>query len=89
MSAKKIPLRMCVGCGEMKPKAELIRVVRDKDGNISADPTGRAQGRGAYVCKDPACLEKARKARRLERSFSSEVPQSVFDTVSERAGEGK
>ena len=85
MNAKKVPLRMCMGCGARKPKKELIRVVRDKDGNISVDTTGRAQGRGAYVCKDPECLEKARKARKFERTFSEKIDEEVFGKIAEGA----
>ena len=64
MKPKKIPMRLCLGCGEMKPKRELIRVVKAPDGEISLDTTGKKSGRGAYICPDPGCLEKAQKARR-------------------------
>ena len=70
MKTKKIPMRMCLGCGEMKPKRELIRVVKSKEGDISLDLTGKKSGRGAYICKSVECFEKARKARKFERSFS-------------------
>ena len=63
MKTKKIPMRMCLGCGEMKPKRELIRVVKSKEGDISLDLTGKKSGRGAYICKSVECFEKARKAR--------------------------
>ena len=66
---KKIPMRQCVGCREMKPKKELVRVVRAPDGTLSLDFRGKAPGRGAYVCPDPECLKRARKARALERAF--------------------
>ena len=69
MKTKKIPMRMCLGCGEMKPKRELIRVVKSKEGDISLDLTGKKSGRGAYICKSVECFEKARKARKFERSF--------------------
>ena len=62
MKTKKIPMRMCLGCGEMKPKRELIRVVKSKEGDISLDLTGKKSGRGAYICKSVECFEKARKA---------------------------
>jgi len=89
---KKIPLRKCSGCGEMKPKKELIRVVKapekkDENGNIlsesiiSLDLTGRKPGRGAYVCKSTECLKLARKARRFERAFSCQIPNSVFECM--------
>ena len=69
MKQKKIPMRMCVGCREMKPKKELIRVVRPPEGSVMLDRTGKAAGRGAYVCPSSACLEKARKAKTLERTL--------------------
>lgn len=78
MSAKKIPLRQCVGCVEMKPKKELIRVVKNKEGQISLDLTGKAQGRGAYVCNNPECLKKAIKAKRLERVFGIKIEEEIY-----------
>jgi len=69
---------MCTGCGEMKPKRELIRVVHQKDGTILLDPTGKQAGRGAYVCLNPECLKKARKARRLEKSFACRISDEVY-----------
>ena len=81
MQARRIPLRMCAGCGEMKPKKELVRVVRSKEGEISLDLTGKKAGRGAYVCPSPDCLKKARKARRIERSFQCRIPEEVYDAM--------
>ena len=78
---KKIPMRMCTGCGEMKPKRELIRVVKSPEGEIALDKTGRLPGRGAYVCPDLECLKKARKTRRLERVFSSAIPEECYDAL--------
>ena len=78
---KKIPMRMCTGCGELKPKRELIRVVKSPEGKIALDRTGRLPGRGAYVCPDLECLKKARKTRRLERVFSSAIPEEVYDAL--------
>ncbi len=78
---KKIPLRMCTGCGEMKPKKELVRVVRSKEGEISLDLTGRKAGRGAYVCPKPECLKKARKTRRIERSLDVKIPDELYDAM--------
>ena len=78
---KKIPLRMCTGCGEMKPKKELVRVVRSKEGEISLDLTGRKAGRGAYVCRSLDCLKKARKTRRIERSLDCQIPDEVYDAM--------
>ena len=75
---RKIPMRMCSGCGEMKPKRELIRVVHQKEGAILLDPTGKLSGRGAYICPDPECLKKARKARRLEKSFACRISDEVY-----------
>ena len=75
MKTKKIPMRMCLGCGEMKPKRELIRVVKSKEGDISLDLTGKKSGRGAYICKSVECFEKARKARKFERSFSCMISE--------------
>lgn len=83
MQKRRIPLRMCTGCGEMKPKKELVRVVKSPEGEISLDLTGRKPGRGAYVCPDVACLAAARKARRLERAFSCQIPAEVYDTMEE------
>lgn len=90
---KRVPLRKCTGCGEMKPKFELIRVVKspekkDENGNvteggeISLDLTGKKSGRGAYVCKNSACFELARKARRFERSLSCKIPEKVYEQMS-------
>lgn len=81
MKVRKIPMRMCLGCGEMKPKKELVRIVRAPEGDISIDLTGKKSGRGAYICKNAECLEKARKARKLEKSFSCQIEQSVYDTM--------
>lgn len=80
---KKVPLRRCNGCMEMKPKKELVRVVKNKDGEISLDLTGKKPGRGAYVCKDVECLKKARKARRFEREFACKIPEEIFDMMQE------
>jgi len=80
---KKIPLRMCTGCGEMKPKKELVRVVKPKEGDVDIDLTGRANGRGAYICRQLSCLQKARKARRFEKAFSCKIPDEVYDRMEE------
>ncbi|HIR61049.1 MAG TPA: YlxR family protein [Candidatus Faecivivens stercoravium] len=84
---KKIPLRMCTGCGEMKPKKELVRVVRSKEGEISLDLTGRKAGRGAYVCRSLDCLKKARKTRRIERSLDCQIPDEVYDAMEKEMAE--
>ena len=78
---KKIPMRQCLGCREMKPKKELIRVVGSPEGEISLDFKGKASGRGAYVCPDPRCLKKAIKARALERAFSAQIPQEIYERL--------
>ena len=78
---KKIPLRQCLGCREMKPKRELIRAVRSPEGEVSLDFRGRKPGRGAYVCPNPECLKKARKARALERACSCQIPEEVWDAL--------
>lgn len=93
LKPKKIPLRMCVGCGQMKPKKELTRVVRAPGGEdappvISLDPGGKLPGRGAYLCPDPQCLRKARKARRLEKAFSCRIPDEVYERLEEAMAGG-
>ena len=80
---RKIPLRKCSGCGEMKHKGELIRVVRSQAGEVSLDLTGKKPGRGAYVCRSSACFAAARKARRFEKAFSAPIPEAVFDAMEE------
>lgn len=81
MKTKKKPMRMCLGCGEMKPKRELIRVVKSKEGDISLDLTGKKSGRGAYICKSVECFEKARKARKFERSFSCMISEDIYNSM--------
>ena len=76
---KKIPMRQCLGCREMKPKRELIRVVKSPEGAISLDFKGKLPGRGAYVCPNEECLKRARKSRSLERAFSAQIPEEVYD----------
>ena len=88
MQQKKIPMRQCVGCREMKPKKELIRVVRSPEGAISLDFRGKAPGRGAYVCPDPACLKRAIKAKALSRAFETEIPQEIYDDLLANMEEG-
>ena len=78
---KKIPMRQCVGCREMKPKKELIRVVRSPEGTISLDARGKAPGRGAYLCPCQDCLKRAIKAKALERAFSVSISQEVYDAL--------
>ena len=80
MANKKIPLRQCVGCGEMKPKKELIRVIKTED-EILIDSTGKKNGRGAYICGDPECLKRARKSKGLERSLKAVIPEEVYEKL--------
>ncbi len=75
---KKIPMRQCLGCREMKPKKELIRVVRSPEGELSIDFKGKKPGRGAYVCPDAACLAKAKKTKAIERAFDTPVSEEVY-----------
>ncbi len=85
---KKIPMRQCVGCRERKPKKELVRVVRSAEGEISVDFRGKAPGRGAYICPDPACLKRAIKTRALERGLDTAIPQEVYDSLLARMEAG-
>jgi len=81
MKPKKIPQRMCLGCQEMKPKKELIRVVKSPDGEISIDLKGKAPGRGAYICRSSECLEKAIKAKRFEKSFETKIDDEIYNKL--------
>ena len=78
---KKIPQRQCMGCRERKAKKELIRVVRGVDGNVTLDFSGKAPGRGAYLCPNPECLKKAIRSKALDRSLETEIPQQVYDRL--------
>ncbi len=78
---KKVPLRQCVGCGEMKGKKDMMRVLRTAEGDICLDITGKKNGRGAYVCKSGECLKKARRNKGLERSFKMNIPNEVYDSL--------
>ena len=79
--AKKIPLRQCVGCGEMKNKKEMMRVLKDAQGEISLDVTGKKNGRGAYICNSTECLRLARKRKSLERSLKTSIPDEVYQQI--------
>ena len=81
MKPRKIPMRMCVGCREMKEKKELIRVVRSPEGDVSLDPTGKKSGRGAYVCRDPNCLKRAIKQRQLERQLDAALSPETAEAL--------
>ena len=78
---KKIPQRTCLGCGEAKPTKELIRIVKQNDGNIFIDKTGKANGRGAYICNNVDCLEKAIKSKRLDKSFELEISNEIYESL--------
>ena len=78
---KRVPLRKCTGCGEMKPKKDLVRVVKSPEGEISLDLTGRKPGRGAYVCPQTECLKRAIKSKALERGLDCQIPQEIYDQL--------
>lgn len=83
MKAKKIPMRMCKGCGEMFDKRTLVRVVRSPEGEVSLDLTGKKSGRGAYVCKNADCLKKARKKKAFERELNVQIDDAVYNQMEE------
>ena len=87
MKQKKMPLRMCLGCQEMKPKRELIRIVRNKENETTVDFTGKKPGRGAYICKNIICFDKARKGKRLERAFKSQIDETVYNMLKQQLEE--
>ncbi len=86
MKQRKTPMRMCTGCGEMKEKRSLVRVVRSANGEISLDLTGKANGRGAYICRNAECLKKAQKSKRIERAFEMSIPEQIYNRMSEEIG---
>ena len=79
--AKKIPLRQCIGCGEMKSKKEMLRVLRTEDQGIILDTTGRKTGRGAYICPNPECMTRAIKSKGLDRAFKMPIPDEIYDRL--------
>ena len=81
MQQKKIPMRKCIGCNEMKPKKELIRIVRSPEGEFDLDVTGKKSGRGAYICKNPECFALVKKGGKLNRSFETSVPDEIYDKL--------
>ncbi len=81
MVNKKVPMRQCVGCGEMKSKKELIRVIKTPEEEIVLDATGRKNGRGAYICASMECLKNARRKKGLERSLKVAIPENVYDSL--------
>ena len=84
---RKIPQRQCLGCNEHKPKIELLRVVKDPQGEISLDFTGKKSGRGAYICRSLDCLKKARKSQRIARNLETEIPDEIYDRMEEELSE--
>ena len=78
---KKIPMRKCIGCGEMKSKKEMMRVIKTAEDDICLDVTGKKNGRGAYLCISKECLQKARKNKGLERSFKMSIPEEIYNTL--------
>lgn len=88
MQQKKIPMRKCIGCNEMKPKKELVRIVKSPDGDISVDVTGKKSGRGAYICRCVTCLQNAQKSNRLARTFGCAVPDEVYERLAAEITDG-
>ena len=82
-ATRKIPLRVCIGCGQEKDKREMLRVIRDSDNQISLDVTGKKNGRGAYVCKNGECLKKAISTKGLEKSLKTQIPDEVYTKLKE------
>lgn len=87
--AKKISMRQCVGCGEMKEKKEMMRVLKSAEGPIVLDMTGKKNGRGAYLCKSAECLSKARKNKGLERSFKISIPNEIYENLEKEFEDGE
>lgn len=89
MKVKKIPLRMCNGCMEMKPKKELIRIVKSPEGEVSIDITGKKSGRGAYICKDIQCFDKAFKSKRLSKNLETSISEDIYAILKEEINNAK
>lgn len=87
MQSKKLPLRQCLGCREMKPKRELVRVVRSPEGTVSLDLRGKAPGRGAYVCRSADCLKKALRSRAISRNLGAEIPPELYEALARQMEE--
>ena len=83
MQKRKVPMRKCIASGEMKPKKDLVRIVRNKEGEVSIDPSGKKNGRGAYICNSVECLEKAIKNRGLEKSFKTAISKDIYEKLKE------
>ena len=84
---KKIPMRQCLGCRQMQPKRTLVRVVRTPEGSVQLDPRGKLPGRGAYICKEKACLQKAIRSKALSRSLSVEIPDTIYAVLEQQLEE--
>lgn len=78
---KKVPMRTCIGCGQVREKKDLIRIVRTPEGELLVDRTGKTNGRGAYLCRNPECLEQAFRRKSLNRAFAAEIPREDVDAV--------
>ena len=87
MANKKIPMRQCIGCGEMKPKKEMLRIIKTAEEELLLDTTGRKNGRGAYICPNSECLKKAVKGKGLERSFKMAIPKDVYEMLTKEMEE--
>lgn len=81
MNTRKLPLRKCTGCGEMKQKKEMVRVIRTQEGDVRLDATGKMNGRGAYICCNPECLDRAQKTKGFERSLKTSIPSGVYESL--------
>lgn len=88
MKRRKVPLRMCIGCRGMKPKQELIRVVKSSGGNIDIDLNGKTPGRGAYICHDLQCFERIKKHNLLEHTFNQKIDESIYEHINDLLIEG-
>lgn len=89
LKVKKVPLRKCLGCNEMKPKKELIRIVRSPEGKVHIDKTGKSPGRGCYICSCIDCLNSAVKAKRVERALDVSVDTQIFEELREQLGQNQ
>lgn len=81
MKNKKVPLRKCIGCGESKPKKELIRIVKDKENKVNVDLTGKQNGRGAYICKDVSCFDLAQKSNRIAKNLEIKISEEIYEEL--------
>jgi predicted RNA-binding protein YlxR (DUF448 family) len=87
MKKRKVPMRKCIGCDESKPKKELVRIVRDQEGNIKVDFTGKASGRGAYICWNTHCFDSARKGKKLQKSFEMNITDETYERLRQELSE--